>query len=265
MRRVRSLLIALLLAPAMASLLSGCGEGAAPTIAPAKAPPTVPVEAAYLPPPSIIASRTEGANLVLTGSAPAAARVRLATPEGETRFATADAKGAWTLVLPTAAQPRIFGLSAAAGARQLQAEGYALITPTGEAVLLRAGTGAVRIGRAGQNGLDAVDFDREGGAVVSGRAPAGAALSIHIDGRQLAEGRADASGRYVVALTQQPLAGGVHQIDVFGDAIENTVNVDTTPAAPLASGPFRATSVPAGLRIDWMTPGGGAQSTIILK
>ena len=265
MRRVPSLIAALLLVPTAALLLSGCGEGAAPAIVPAKAPPAVPVEAAYLPPPSVTATRVEGSKFVLTGTAPAEARVRLATPEGVASFATANSKGVWTLELPATAEPRIFGLSATAGARQLQAEGYVLITPTGEAVMLRAGTGAVRIGRAGKNGLDVVDFDREGGAVVSGRAPVGAALSIHIDGRQLAEGRADASGRYAVALTQQPLAGGTHQIDVFGDATENTANIDTTPAPPLASGPFRATSVPAGLRIDWMTPGGGAQSTIILK
>lgn len=249
----------------MAVLLSGCGEGATPAIAPAKASPAVPVEAAYLPPPAVTATRANGAKLVLTGTAPADARVRLATPEGEASFATANSKGVWTLDLPATTDPRIFGLSATAGARQLQAQGYVLITPSGEAAMLRAGTGAVRVGRTGKNGLDVVDFDREGGAVVSGRAPAGAALSIHIDGRQLAEGRADANGRYAAPLTQQPLAGGMHQVDVFGDATENTANIDTTPAPPLANGPFRATSVPAGLRIDWMTPSGGAQSTIILK
>ena len=53
---------------------------------------------------------------------PADARVRLATPEGETRFATANDKGVWTLVLPGAAQPRIFGLSATAGARPITKE-----------------------------------------------------------------------------------------------------------------------------------------------
>ena len=265
MRRVPSPLVALLAAPLLLSPLAGCGEGA-PAIAPAKPPPpAVPIEAAYLPPPSVTATKPQGAGLLLTGSAPAEARVRLATPEGQALFATADSKGVWTLALPASTEPRIFGLSASAGERQLQGEGYVLLTPAGEAVMLRAGTGAVRIGRAGNNGLDVVDFDREGGAVVSGRAPAGAPLSIHINGRQLAEGRADASGRYAVALTQQPLAGGVHQVDVFGDATENTANIDTTPAAPLASGPVRATNVPAGLRIDWMTPGGGAQSTIILK
>jgi hypothetical protein len=101
--------------------------------------------------------------------------------------------------------------------------------------------------------------------VVSGRAPAGAALSIHIDGRKFGEGRAGQDGRYALSLTQQPLTPGAHQIDVFGDATENPVMVDASPAPALSDGPFRAASVAAGLRIDWMTPGGGAQSTILLK
>ena len=55
------------------------------------------------------------------------------------------------------------------------------------------------------------------------------------------------------------------QIDVFGDATENPVEVDATPAPALASGPFRAAAAAGGLRVDWMTPGGGVQSTILLK
>ena len=51
----------------------------------------------------------------------------------------------------------------------------------------------------------------------------------------------------------------------FGDATENPVEVDATPAPALASGPFRAAAVAGGLRVDWMTPGGGVQSTILLK
>ncbi|HEY9235618.1 MAG TPA: hypothetical protein VIP08_11355, partial [Phenylobacterium sp.] len=95
--------------------------------------------------------------------------------------------------------------------------------------------------------------------------PAGAALSVHIDGRKFGEGRAGQDGRYALALTQQPLTPGRHQIDVFGDATENPVMIDATPAPALSQGPFRAASVDAGLRVDWMTPGGGAQSTILLK
>ncbi|MDF2901753.1 MAG: hypothetical protein K0Q62_1812, partial [Phenylobacterium sp.] len=122
MRRVPSHIAVFLAAPAML-FLAGCGEGA-PAIAPAKTPPAVPIEAAYLPPPSVTATKPQGANLLLTGAAPAEARVRLATPEGEARFATADSKGAWTLALPVSTEARIFGLSATVGARQLQGEGY---------------------------------------------------------------------------------------------------------------------------------------------
>ena len=245
-------------------LIASCGEGAAPLAPPVKTPGAE-ADPGYLAPPAPVSARLEGPEVMLVGRAPAGSRVRLATPEGEARFAEADAQGAWRLALPTSTQARIFGLSAVIGKRTVQSEGYLLLTPRGEAVLLRAGAGALRLGGGGSQGVDAVDFDREGGAVVSGRAPAGAALSIHIDGRKFGEGRADSQGRYALALTQQPLSPGARQIDVFGDATENPVVVDATPAPQLSEGPFRAADVAAGLRVDWMTPGGGAQSTILLK
>ena len=221
-------------------------------------------DAGYLTPPVVSQVRLDGESLQISGAAPASSRVRLATPEGKALFADADSKGFWGLTTPRGTQPQIYGLSATTGGRTVQSEGYLLLTPDGEAALLWAGAGALRVGRAGRNDMDAVDFDREGGAVISGRAPAGAALSVHVDGRKLAEGRADARGRYVLSLTQA-LPAGRRQIDVFGDATENPVEIDATPAAALSSGPFRAAATPAGLRIDWMTPGGGVQSTILLK
>lgn len=244
-------------------MAAGCGEGAAPLAAAPKTPGAQP-DPGYYVAPRVTDVRPEAGGLGLMGEAPANSKVRLATPEGQALFADASGKGVWSLQLPPSAQARIYGLSATIDDRTVQSEGYVLITPTGEPVLLRAGAGALRQG-AGASGVDAVDFDREGGAVVSGRAPAGAALSIHIDGRKFGEGRAAQDGRYALALTQQPLTPGQHQIDVFGDATENPVMVDASPAAALSEGPFRASSVAAGLRIDWMTPGGGAQSTILLK
>jgi len=246
-----------------AALTAACGEGA-PPLAPAAKTPGAQPDPGYFTAPRVTDARPEGARLRIMGQAPANSRVRLATPEGQAAFADADSKGVWTMALPTSPQARIFGLSASVGDRAVQSEGYVLVTPTGEPVLLRAGAGALRLG-AGASGVDAVDFDREGGAVVSGRAPAGAALSIHIDGRKFGEGRAGQDGRYALALTQQPLTPGAHQIDVFGDATENPVMVDASPAPTLSDGPFRAANVAAGLRVDWMTPGGGAQSTILLK
>lgn len=251
-----------LIAAALLASLTACGEGTAPVIAPGKAAQPS-AEAAYLAPPSVTAAQVRADDLLVLGQAPAGSRVRLATPAGEAVFAVTDGQGAWSLSLPLSTEARIYGMSSTSGPRTIQGEGYLLITPAGEPVLLRAGAGALRIG-ARANGLEAVDFDREGGAVVSGRAPAGASLSVHVDGRQSADGRADAGGRYAVSLTQ-PLPPGPHQVDVFGDATENAVTVDANAAGPLASGPFRATPVAAGLRIDWMTPGGGVQSTLLLK
>lgn len=244
--------------------LVGCGEGQAPAAAPGKAFPGQ-GDAGYLAPPAVISTKPTSQGVRVVGQAPAGSRVRLATPEGEAQYAEAGAKGDWALELPASTKARIFGLSSTLAGRLIQSEGYLLLTPAGEPVLLRAGAGALRVARSGKNGVDAVDFDREGGAVISGRAPAGTALSILVDGRKFAEGKADSKGRYALSMTQQPLVAGRRQIDVFGDATENPVIVDATPAPPLSSGPFRASNVDAGLRIDWMTPGGGAQSTILLK
>ena len=244
--------------------LSGCGDGQTPVAGAGKAQ-TVQGDAGYLAPPVVTSTEATATGVRVVGQAPAGARVRLATPEGQAVFADASAKGHWSLELPASTTARIFGLSATLSGRLIQSEGYLLLSAAGEPVLLRAGAGALRVTRTGKSGVDAVDFDREGGAVISGRAPAGTALSILVDGRKFAEGKADSKGRYALSMTQQPLVAGKRQIDVFGDATENPVIVDATPAAPLSSGPFRASNVDAGLRIDWMTPGGGAQSTILLK
>jgi hypothetical protein len=247
----------------VATLLSGCGEATPSALAPAEAP-SAGGQAGYLTPPAVVTSRLEGAGIALSGTAPPKSRVRLATPQGEALFAEADGKGAWRLTVPSAGEARIFGLSATTGERTAQGEGYLLLTAAGEAVLLRAGAGALRIGRGGASRVDAVDFDRDGRAVVSGRAPANAELRIHVDGGQTAEGRADAQGRYAISLPE-PIAAGPHQIDVFGDAAENSIAIDARPAAPISNGPFRSAAVPGGLRVDWMTPGGGLQSTLLLE
>ncbi|MBS0362864.1 MAG: hypothetical protein JSR98_15920, partial [Proteobacteria bacterium] len=80
-------------------------------------------------------------------------------------------------------------------------------------------------------------------------------------------GRADAAGRYQVSLGgQNPVKPGPHHIQVFGEGYTpiDQVTVQVAPAAPLAQGPLRSQLTPAGLRVDWMTPGGGVQSTLLV-
>ena len=243
-----------------ALLLSGC-EAQAPRvpIAPKKEPAA---EAGYVTPPMVTRIETTAAGVILTGSAPAGAPVRLASPDGASLSSSADGKGIWRLTMAPSPSPRLFGLSTTQGKRTIQAQGYLLLTPEGLVYQLRAGAGAIRIGAVAAPAITAFDFDREGAAMVSGVAQAGTAITVRADGRQSADGRASAGGRFAISLTQ-PLSPGVHTIKIFNDGAENSATIDTSPAASLVDGPFRSSSTAAGLRVDWMTPGGGVQSTVI--
>ena len=257
-------IVSRLLACGAFSLLAGCGGPVSPV--PGARPAAE--EGGYLAPPAPDAVRLAGAGVSLSGSAAAGAKVRLATPQGQAMFADADGHGRWTIDLGADAAPRIFGLSATARGHQTQAEGYVLVTPSGQAALLRAGAGARRIDELRGTGLRAIDFDRGGGVEVSARVPAGATVILRLDGRQVAQGRADAAGRYDAGLpttgSTLPVRPGFHQVQVFGDGFSDTVGFQLSPAQPLAQGPLRSQLTSAGLRVDWMTPGGGVQSTILI-
>ncbi len=219
-------------------------------------------EAAYLRPPMLtsIAAAPDGA-LVLHGAAEPDSRVRLGAPTGEALFAQADARGVWTLSLPQTPTVRLYGLSMALADRTVQAEGYLAILPGGRAVRLRAGAGAIPLtAPAGRLRILAVDYDRDGGAVVSGQASPSANLVLRIDGVD-AQGKADAQGRFSIAATQ-PLSVQAHQILVAGDG-EDRLTMAAERAAPLIDTPVRASRAGEGWRIDWLTPGGGVQTTVI--
>jgi hypothetical protein len=248
----------------LAAALAGCNGKPAPPQSEASAGEAPPANAGYAPAPSLSGAESSASGVRLEGRAQPGARVRLAQPSGEALYATPDEEGRWSLLLPAAKTARIFGLSMAADGRQVQAQGYVLVTATGRAALLRAGAGAIVLGPVRPERLTAVDFDRQGAAVVSGRADPDASISVRVDGRPSAFGRADAAGRFSLPLPQ-PLTGGPHQVQIVGDAFSDTAEIDAAPAQTLSGGPFRAFEAAGGLRADWMTPGGGVQSTWILS
>lgn len=244
------------------ALLSACGEGQVGATSPLKREPATP--STYLAPPAAVNLRSDGEEVRMAGVAAAGARVRLATPEGEVRLTEADNSGAWSIVLPAAQVPQIFGLSMMVGERTVQAEGYLLLLPDGRLVLLRAGAGAVVVQGAPEQGIAAFDFDEEGGAVISGFAPPEAILSVRIDGRTVStSGRTDTAGRFSLPFGA-PVPPGRHEVRVQGESLDLRAEVDATPATAPEAGAFRATRTAYGLRIDWLTPGGGLQSTLLL-
>jgi hypothetical protein len=225
-------------------------------------------DAGYLTPPSVNRVQLTAGGVRLSGLGPAGGRVRLASPAGEALLADVDDKGRWGIGLGAIPDTRVYGLSATVADRSAQAEGYVVVTPQGQAALLRAGAGARRIDGAGKPGLQAIDFDRGGGVEISAAAPAGANVLLHFDGRLTAQGRADAAGRYDASLpgpgSTTAIRPGSHQVQVSGDGFSDTVVFQVSPPAPLAQGPLRSQLTQAGLRVDWMTPGGGVQSTILV-
>jgi hypothetical protein len=220
-------------------------------------------EAAYLVPPSVTAAaRAAGKAISLQGMAEPNARVRLGAPTGAEKFATADAKGVWRVDLPDDAdQVQLYGLSMIVRGRTVQSEGYVAVVPGGEVVRLRAGAGALPLAKpAGRLKILAVDYDRDGGAMVSGVATPDADLLLRIDGVE-SQGHSDAQGRFSIAASQ-PLTPQAHQVLVGGDG-EDTASVDASKAEPLAKAAMRAQRTAFGWRIDWITPGGGVQTTLI--
>jgi hypothetical protein len=218
-------------------------------------------DAGYVSPPAVLDASPATGGVLLRGQAPAGAEVRLASPAGAAATTRADGKGRWRLQVATGAAAQIFGLSAQDGGRRVQAEGYLLVGPRGETALLRAGTAALRLDRQAGSRIAAIDFDADGGALLSGWAAAGTDVALRLDGRALGDARADPDGRFSFAISR--LSPGPHQIEATGVAFTDALGLDATPAAPLVEGPLRSQLTGRGLRADWLTPGGGVQSTLL--
>ncbi len=244
--------------------LGACGprHAAQDDRTPAKAASAI-GEAAYRRPPGVTRVVSEpGGRIRLEGSADAGSRVRLATPFGESLVSKADAAGAWRISLPPSARLRLFSLSMVEDAGSVQAEGYLAVAP-GVAAQLRAGDGALLLTPPRATlAVTALDFDRKGAAVVSGHAPAGATVSLLIDGKAAGEAPADAMGAVNFDLGE-PLSPGPHEIRVSTGAMSSVLQADATPGDPPPNGPFFAVPMGTGWRIVWMPPGGGLQTTLL--
>jgi hypothetical protein len=221
--------------------------------------------AGYLKPPRLVSAMREGGTVVLAGDAEPSASVRLGAPTGETLTGRADASGHWRLVAPLAAEPRLYGLSMTLENRTVQAQGYLMVTPSANAVLLRAGAGAQVLGQSSPSPrVLAVDYDRGGGGVISGVATPGAGLGVRVDRATRGQGKVGEDGRFTISLSQA-LESGARTIQVAGEGGEQQIVIEVSPAEPPTAGPVRSTLTPVGWRVDWITPGGGVQTTQLLE
>jgi hypothetical protein len=252
---------------AAAGLLAACGRGGDwRSPAPQQDQPAE-GQTGYVPPPRFTAvERLADGAVRLSGAADPNVRVRVASPDGVAYFAASDAKGVFSVTAPAAAAVRLFGLSETLANRVIQGEGYLAVLPAPgrPAVLLRAGAGAHAPGASSiAPQVVAVDLDGGGGAVVSGVARPGSALRLTLDGRHDGDARADAKGRFAFALAAV-LKPGDHQLSVQSAAGQDDARFSVGQAPPISGLPFRAARQAGDWRVDWLTPAGGEQTTLVM-
>jgi hypothetical protein len=217
------------------------------------------------PPAATKASLRDKEHIRLIGHAEPGARVRLASPSGQAVFANSGPDGVWRIDIASPSVPRLFGLAMIDGARPVQSEGYLAIAPKGVAAQLRAGAGALVLRERGSAPMiDAVDYDSKGGTVVSGRASPRGVIDILVDGVRRAHGSVMANGQFSLAL-DEPLVFAEHRLEVVDGARRASARVILTAPTRLAGVPYDSEMTPAGWRIDWVTPGGGVQSTLLIS
>lgn len=230
--------------------------------APARSPAAAD-ERGYVAPPELLrVIARAGGQLELVGSAPPEARVTLATPAGPVGSVVADPGGGWRLVTAPAGEARLLGLSMSNGGRLIQAKGYLFVAPDGVAARLRAGGGSEAFaGQPGALAVTAMDYDQQFAATLSGRAAPGETVRLRVDGVGRGETSADAQGRFVLPLNE--LTAGAHDFDLAAERGEIHFSTTIDVPASLASAPFRAARQGPGWRVDWLTPGGGEQTTLV--
>jgi len=251
-----------LAAAAACALLAGCGKPSTPAQAPAAT--RTPAQSDYVAPPEVTGvSGDPGRMLVLQGAAQPQARIRLASADGAASGATAGPSGAWTLPIAPASTPRLFSLAADMDGRTVPARGYLALLPGGEAAMLRPAAGArPMIPPGAPPRIGAVDFDAAGAGVVSGRARPDRPVRVLLDGQDAGEGRTDRNGWFDVSLSDN-LKPGRHAVAVGTADGRADAAFDGAHAAPIAAPPMNAARVDGGWRLDWMSPGGGVQSTVL--
>jgi hypothetical protein len=227
--------------------------------------PSASGEQGYVAPPELTgATRLSGGRLELAGRASPGARVRLATPKGAALFVPAGPHGVWRFAMPALAAPQLLGLSMSDQGSVIQAQGYIFLAPDGVAARLRAGGGSQLAGPPPRALAAAtLDYDTVLAATLSGQAGAGQAVTLRVDGVERGRSSADREGRFVLSLNQ-PLTAGPHDFELLAGAAETQAAATVTAPEPLAGAPFRASRTPTGWRIDWLTAGGGEQTTLLI-
>ncbi len=246
--------------------LCGCGQSRGSDNQVASEASGDPQASDYVVAPTVqTAVHTSDAMVTLTGRAAPDSIVRLSSPEGQSWGMTSGPDGAWSFTIPVSREPRMLALTAERAGRDVHAEGAVILLPAGAlaGVVARAGYGALAVANpVARPVIVGLDFDGGGGAVASGMAKPGSTVRLFVDDEAAGSGKADAMGRFATPAVNRPLTLGAHRVQVQTPEGAADLQLLVKASAPL-NGVYRATREDGAWRLDWRTPGGGQQSTLI--
>jgi hypothetical protein len=211
------------------------------------------------------AVRAADGKITLSGRAAPGAAVRLESPTGDAQFATADSRGAWGMVVSASSGARLFALSMSDAGRVSPATGYLFVMPDGAVARLDAGGGSAMLTPDTATRVSlTLDYDNRAAATLSGAASAGEPESLRVDGIERGQATPDAGGRFVLALNE-PLTAGSHDFELTGGGRAGVRFSAAISAPAQLQGSFAAAPIAGGWRVDWVTPGGGEQTTLVFE
>ena len=214
-------------------------------------------QSAWMVPPRFDGVDFSGDGVVVSGQAEPNRRVVLTDQTGRAAAASADAQGAVTVRLPGRPGLSLWRIDMATGAEEARTGQWLAVSTTDRtAVVLRAGASARPVGPAGL--LATADYDG-GGLLVAGRASPGQQVQVVLDEGPVRTAVADENGWYEARFPA--VAPGARRLRAQSGATLHEVPL--VLAAP--SGALDFAREPGGLRIDWSPPGGGGQSTWIVR
>ena len=233
-------------------ILAACSPDDRPAPSPADVE-----QSGWMIPPRFNSVDFSGDGVVVSGHAEPNRRVVLTAQTGRAAAASADAEGAVAVRLPGRPGLSLWRIGMATGAEEARTGQWLAVSTTDRtAVVLRAGASARPVGPAGL--LATADYDG-GGLLVAGRASSGQQVQVVLDEGPVRTAVADENGWYEARFPA--VAPGARRLRAQSGATLHEVPL--VLAAP--SGVLDLAREPTGLRIDWSPPGGGGQSTWIVR
>ncbi|MDE8349974.1 MAG: Ig-like domain-containing protein [Acidocella sp.] len=198
--------------------------GSKPTLQPtAKAPPPAPGPVVAAPAPATpefdVVRVDSSGNTVVAGRAEPGAEITLKSGDNIIGTATADAHGAFALVLQNPLVPGAQELSLSEklpNGQVIAGSGSASVDvangPNGQTLTVLSGPAGSKVvsgqgPQTGTLGIGTVDYDAEGHAIFSGTAPAGDQVKLSLDGKSLGTAVAGADGTWHLS-AMVPAANG---------------------------------------------------------